>query len=391
MVEVAAVDAARTSGGGPVSLGLGEHLPDPISLPLRCLVRSSDQQPWHSESAHARHRSRHLWIAPWYSQPEGHFMTVAREPRGGDEPSGQTSNIRRLSLVRYAWLSVAASLATISLKAAAYWLTGSVGLLSDAVESLVNFVGAAMALAMLTIAARPADEDHQYGHTKAEYFASGAEGTLILIAAISIMVAAVSRLLNPQPLERLGYGVVVSALASLINLGVARVLLTVGKKHNSITLEADGQHLMTDVWTSAGVLGGLGAVTLTGWQLLDPILAIAVAANIVWSGYRLVQRTVHGLIDAALPTHERESIAKILEAYQRDGIKFHALRTRQAAARRFVSVHVLVPGDWSVQRGHQLLERIEADIRSKLRDVTVLTHLEPIDDPVSFSDMELDR
>jgi len=214
---------------------------------------------------------------------------------------------------------------------------------------------------------------------------------LILIAAISIMVAAVSRLVTPQPLEQLGSGLVVSAIASLINLGVARVLLSVGRKYNSITLEADGQHLMTDVWTSAGVIGGLGAVTLTGWQLLDPILAIAVAANIVWSGYKLVQRSVYGLIDTALPAHERESIAKLLEAYQRDGIEFHALRTRQAAARRFVSLHVLVPGDWTVQRGHQLLERIEADIRSKLCDVTVLTHLEPIEDPVSFSDMELDR
>ena len=297
----------------------------------------------------------------------------------------------RSSLIRYAWLSIAAAIATIALKGLAYWLTGSVGLLSDAVESLVNLVGAFVALAMLTVASRPADDDHHFGHGKAEYFSSGVEGTLILVAAISIAWAAVHRLISPKPLEQMGVGLAVSGVASLINFGVARVLLSVGKKHESITLEADARHLMTDVWTSIGVIAGLVAVTLTGWQRLDPIVAIAVALNIVWTGYQLVQRSVLGLLDTALPVNERQTISRILEKYEGEGIQFHALRTRQAAARRFVSVHVLVPGEWTVRDGHQLLERIEVDIRDALRDATVFTHLEPVEDSASFSDTGLDR
>lgn len=286
---------------------------------------------------------------------------------------------------------MAAAIGTIALKGLAYWLTGSVGLLSDAVESVVNLVGALVALAMLTVASRPADDDHHFGHGKAEYFSSGVEGTLILVAAISIAGAAVNRLISPQPLEQMGVGLAVSGVASLINLGVARVLLSVGKKHESITLEADARHLMTDVWTSLGVIAGLVAVTLTGWQRLDPIVAIAVALNIVWTGYQLVQRSVLGLLDTALPVNERQTIRRILEKYEGEGIQFHALRTRQAAARRFVSVHVLVPGAWTVRDGHQLLERIEVDIRDALRGATVFTHLEPVEDSASFSDTGLDR
>jgi cation diffusion facilitator family transporter len=318
-------------------------------------------------------------------------MTLTGKPENNSRNLDEPRGIGRAPLVRYAWLSVAASIATIALKSTAYFLTGSVGLLSDAIESLVNLIGAGIALAMLTIAARPADEDHPYGHTKAEYFSSGAEGMLILIAAVSIIVTAARRLLHPTSLDSLGPGLVVSALASLINFVVARVLIRAGRKRSSITLEADGQHLMTDVWTSVGVIVGLVAVTLTGWQRLDPILAIAVAVNIVWSGYRLVSRSVHGLIDTALPAAEREVILQALKSYETDGVLFHAVRTRQAATRRFVSMHVLVPGDWTVQRGHELLERIEADIRSKLCDVTVSTHIEPREDPVSMSDIGLDR
>ncbi len=318
-------------------------------------------------------------------------MSVNGKPESSSRALPEPPGSGNIPLVRYAWLSVGASIATIVLKSTAYFLTGSVGLLSDAIESLVNLIGAGIALAMLTIAARPADEDHPYGHTKAEYFSSGAEGMLILIAAISIMVTAVGRLVRPTPIESLGSGLVVSALASLINFTVARVLISAGRKRNSITLEADGQHLMTDVWTSAGVIVGLGAVSLTGWQRLDPLLAIAVAVNIVWSGYRLVCRSVHGLIDTALPSEERERIMQVLNSYERDGVLFHAVRTRQAATRRFVSMHVLVPGDWTVQQGHELLERIEADIRDKLCDATVSTHIEPREDPVSMSDVRLDR
>lgn len=299
--------------------------------------------------------------------------------------------MNRACLTRYAWLSIAAAIATIGLKSLAYWLTGSVGLMSDAIESVVNLVGATVALGMLTIAARPADEEHLYGHSKAEYISSGVEGTLILLAALSIGAAAIERLIHPQPLAQTGLGLVTCAVASAINFGVAWVLLGVGKRFNSITLEADAHHLFTDVWTSAGVISGVGAVALTGWERLDPLVALAVAANIVWSGYRLVSRSVAGLMDVALAAAEHQAILAIFAKYETDGIQFHALLTRQAAARRFVAVHVLVPGDWTVQRGHELLEHIESDIRAALPEVHILTHLEPAEDPVSMQDMGLDR
>jgi cation diffusion facilitator family transporter len=297
----------------------------------------------------------------------------------------------RSSLTRFAWLSVAAAVATIVLKTMAYFLTGSVGLLSDAIESGVNLVGALMALTMLTIAARPADESHAYGHSKAEYFSSGVEGTLILVAAGSIAFTAIKRLIAPQPLEQVGLGLAVSVIASLINLGVSLVLLRAAKQHESITLEANARHLMTDVWTSAGVLIGVGAVALTGWLRLDPIVALVVAANIVLSGLHIVRDSVKGLMDTALPAEEQIAIQQVLEPYQQNGIEFHALRTRQSGARRFTSIHVLVPGNWSVQRGHELVEQIEAEIRATLTNVTVFTHLEPLDDPVSWEDVSLDR
>jgi len=297
----------------------------------------------------------------------------------------------RASLKRFAWLSIAAALVTIALKVVAYLLTGSVGLLSDAVESLVNLVGAAMALAMLTVAARPADDDHAYGHGKAEYFSSGVEGTLILIAAISIAVAAVERLVHPRPLEQVGIGLGVSAAATGVNLVVARILLQAARRHHSVTLEANAQHLMTDVWTSAGVIVGVSAVALTGWLRLDPVVALMVAANIVWAGVKIVRESALGLMDTALPTHEREAVQAAVARHCCDGVEYHALRTRQSGARRFVSLHVLVPGDWTVHRGHHLLEQIEADIRQVVPYVTVLTHLESLDDPSSWDDLTLDR
>jgi cation diffusion facilitator family transporter len=303
-----------------------------------------------------------------------------------------TSNTtNRSSLTHFAWLSIAAAILTIALKAVAYLLTGSIGLLSDAMESVVNLVGALMALAMLTIAVRPADEDHAYGHSKAEYFSSGVEGTLILIAAVIIGIAAVQRLLAPKPLEQLGLGVGVSIVAALVNLFVARVLLRAGKHYHSITLEADAQHLMTDVWTSAGVLVGIGAVALTGWERLDPIVAFIVAGNIVWSGVRIVRKSVLGLMDTALPVEEQNAIQRVLERHSQTDVQYHALRTRQSGSRQFVSLHVIVPGIWTVQRGHQLLERIEADLRDVLPNVTVFTHLESLNDTASWDDVTLDR
>ncbi len=302
------------------------------------------------------------------------------------------SNLQnRSSLTRYAWLSIGAAVTTIALKTTAYFLTGSVGLLSDALESGVNLVGAMMALAMLTIAARPADEDHTYGHSKAEYFSSGVEGTLILIAAVSIVITAIPRLISPKPIEQLGLGLGISVAASLVNLIVARILLKAGKLHNSITLEADAQHLMTDVWTSVGVLAGVGLVALTGWERLDPIVAFIVAANIVWSGVHIVRKSALGLMDTALPIKEQAILKSILEKYTKNGVEYHALRTRESGSRQFVSFHVLVPGKWSVQRGHKLLESIEADVRRALPSATVFTHLESLNDPASWEDTNLDR
>ena len=295
------------------------------------------------------------------------------------------------NLTRFAWLSIGAAILTIALKTTAYWLTDSVGLLSDALESLVNLVAAIMALAMLTIAARPADEMHAFGYGKAEYFSSGLEGALILLAAASIAWTAVPRLFAPQPLDHVGIGLGISVLASAINFAVARVLMNAGKEYRSITLEADAHHLMTDVWTSAGVVLGVGAVALTGWVRLDPGVALIVAANILRIGWQLLGRSVRGLMDATLPSAERDAIKRVLNRYESQGIQYHAVRTRQAGTRAFISLHVLVPRDWTVQRGHDLLEQLERDIRSAVPGAQLFTHLEPQGDPAALEDIELDR
>ena len=297
----------------------------------------------------------------------------------------------RASLKRFAWLSLAAAFGTIVLKLWAWRMTGSVGLLSDAMESGVNVVGAVMALWMLTVAARPADDDHAYGHSKAEYFSSGVEGSLILLAAIAIAIASVERILSPQPLEQIGLGLVVSAAASAVNLAASIVLMRKSKEAHSITLEANAHHLMTDVWTSAGVIVGVGLVALTGWSVLDPLVAIAVAANIVWTGVKIVRDSVYGLMDTALVAGELADVKVVIARHQASGVQFHALRTRQSGARRFVSVHVLVPGQWTVHDGHALLEKIEADVRAVVPNCLIDTHLESLDDPSSWQDVGLDR
>ena len=295
------------------------------------------------------------------------------------------------SLTRYAWLSVAGALATIALKTVAWRLTGSVGLLSDALESLVNLVAALMALWMLWLAERPPDEEHAHGYSKAEYFSSGFEGGLIFLAAAAILWTAVPRLLAPEPLEQVGLGLAISVAASGINLGAAMLLRRAGQRHNSITLEADAHHLMTDVWTSIGVVVGIGAVALTGWERLDPIIAMAVAFNILWTGFALIRRSALGLLDRSLPPDRRARIQAVLSRHEAQGIAFHALRTREAAGRSFVTVHVLVPGAWTVQSGHDLAEVIEAEIRTVIPGASVTTHLEPSDDPASMLDEDLDR
>jgi cation diffusion facilitator family transporter len=294
-------------------------------------------------------------------------------------------------LPRFAWLSAFAAIATIALKTGAWGLTGSVGLLSDALESLVNLAGAVLAIVMLTVAARPEDDDHPYGHGKAEYFSSGVEGTLILIAALGIAVAAWQRLMAPRPLEQIGLGLAISVVAAIVNLCVALVLMRAGKKYGSVTLEANAHHLLTDVWTSVGVLAGVGAVALTGLQWLDPAVGLLVAANIVRTGLLIVHRSVHGLMDRALSTQEQDALRRALAPHIIEPVQVHALRSRVAGSRRFVSMHVLVPGAWSVQRGHELLELIEADIRRVIPNASVLTHLESLDDPASWDDVALDR
>ena len=298
----------------------------------------------------------------------------------------------RASLTRFAWLSIGAAFATIALKSGAYWLTDSVGLLSDAIESFVNLAGAVVALIMLTIAARPADEEHVYGHSKAEYFASVTEGILILGAAIGIIITAIQRLIAPRPLEQLGIGLAVSIIASVINFVVARVLLNAGKRRQSITLEADAHHLMTDVWTSLGVIGGVALAGFTNWNIIDPIVAVTVALNIIWTGFQLVRRSISGLMDEMLPEQELKLIEDVMTKYREKGVNFHALRTRQAAARRFVSVHVLVPGEWTVHDSHHIAEDFESDVRAALGGaITVFTHLEPEEDEISMDDIYLDR
>lgn len=296
-----------------------------------------------------------------------------------------------MPLTRYAWLSIAAAGVTIGLKTSAFFITGSIGLLSDALESLVNLAGAIMALVVLAIAARPPDEEHAYGHSKAEYFSSGAEGTMIVVAAVSIAAAALNRLLFPQPLQDLGLGLIISLAASAINLGVALVLGHAGRLHRSITLEANASHLMTDVWTSVAVIGGVGAVGLTGWQWLDPLVAIVMAASITRTGWLIVRRSILGLMDTALPPEDQQTIQEVLAPYRQQGLQFHALRTRQSGARRFVSMHVLVPGSWTVQQGHDWLEKLEANLRERLPAATIFTHLEPIEDPCSWEDTRLER
>jgi cation diffusion facilitator family transporter len=296
------------------------------------------------------------------------------------------------SLQRYAWLSIAAALATIALKTFAWRLTGSVGLLSDALESLINLAAALLALAMLRLAAAPPDEKHPYGRFKAEYVASGAEGALIVFAAISIVYSAVPRLADPQPIEAAWLGIALSAAATAINLGVGLALISAGRRRHSIALEADGHHLMTDVWTSVGVIAGVALVAATGWNLVDPLIAIAVAVHIVWTGAILMRRSFAGLLDAAIPVAERADVEKIFAEYRkRYGVEFHALLTRQAGARRFISFHLLVPDAWTVEHAHGLSEEIEERIRSLVPNAITLSHIEPISQPASYDDIKLER
>ncbi len=294
-------------------------------------------------------------------------------------------------MTRYAWLSVLAALVVLALKLGAWKLTGSVALLSDALETCTNLGGALMALLMLRLAAQPPDEEHAYGHSKAEYFSSGFEGMLIFLAAAVIVVQALPGLWRPHELQQPDIGLLIAAVATVINFGVARVLARAGAKHRSISLQADSRHLMADVWTTVGVIVGVGLAAFTGWLWLDSLVALAVAVNVLWEGYKLVQESAMGLMDAAWPESEQQVLHAVLDEFRAEGADFHAVRTRRSAARRFVNFHVLVPGGWTVKQGHDLVERVEQRLAERLPYVTAFTHLEPSDDPCSYGDEGLDR
>jgi cation diffusion facilitator family transporter len=300
--------------------------------------------------------------------------------------------MERENLSRYVWLSILAAVLTIALKATAYFFTGSIGLLSDALESVINLVAALIALFIIKIAAQPPDDDHAFGHDKAEYFSSGIEGMLIFFAAFGIFYSAVPRLFAPQPLEHIGIGLTITLIATLINLIVGLILMRAGRQHHSIVLEADGRHLLTDVWTSVGVVLGIVIVGSTGRFVLDPIIALMVALNILWTGFQLISRSALGLMDTAVSSETQAKIEKILDGYIKEKrIDYHALRTRQSGARKFISVHILVPDNWTVQKGHDLTEEIEDKIRQAIPESIVFTHLEPLEDPSSFYDLDLFR
>ena len=306
-------------------------------------------------------------------------------------PSTVSSQSTSPSLARYAWLSIGAAVFTFVFKLAAWHFTGSVSMLSDALESLANLAAAFFALASLTIAARPADEDHAYGHSKAEYFASGVEGGLIIAAAAGIGWAAVNRLFQPVELTGVGAGLAVSTVASLVNFAVARILFRTAKAHRSPALEADAKHLMTDVWTSVATLAAVLVTHFTGWTRLDPVFGLLLAFHIVMTGVRLVHQSALGLMDTAVPAADLALIKEHLDSLSAEGLQYHALRTRQAGTRCFMSFHLLVPGAWSVQQAHDRAEALEHAMRSAVPRLNIVTHIEPIEDPLSHEDVRLDR
>src|SRR3954452_14429223 len=291
------------------------------------------------------------------------------------------------TLVRFMLLSIAAAIVTIALKFAAAAITGSVGLLSDAIESVVNLVAAIVALWAIKVAVRPPDLEHHFGHGKAEYLSAAFEGTMILVAAIAIIWTAIGRLRDPQPLEEAGIGLALSTIASLINLAVGVALVRAGRRHRSITLIADGRHLLTDVVTSAGVLLGIALVAIFDWPTLDPLVALVVGVNVLWTGYGLLARSVSGILDAALPDAEQAAVQDVIARWRRDtGLDFHALRTREAGRQRFVYMHILVPDEWTVKHAHDVTEQVKADIATVLPGAVTFAHTEPIDDPASYDD-----
>ncbi len=300
--------------------------------------------------------------------------------------------MKQTSLAKFLYLSVAAAIVTILLKFYAYHVTGSMGFLSDALESFVNLFAALFALIMLKVSQKPADDGHVFGHSKAEYFSSATEGALILLAAFSIIRTAIPRIVEPAPIENINTGLLFSLLASMVNLVVGFTLIKNGKKSKSLVLEADGRHLMTDVWTSVGVIVGILLVKFTGWLIIDPIIAILVALNIIYAGYKLISRSASGLMDATIPAEDLEKVILYLDSLKVNEIEYHSLLTRVAGQRKFISMHLLVPGEWSVKEGHDWADKVEETIIGLFDEpVTVSTHIEPVDDPASMEDIGIDR
>lgn len=300
--------------------------------------------------------------------------------------------MKQTPLSKFLYLSIAAAVVTILLKFYAYHVTGSVGFMSDALESFVNLFAAVFGLVMLNISQKPADEGHEFGHSKAEYFSSAMEGALILIAALSIIRSAIPRIIEPKPLENLNTGLLFSLLASVVNLVVGLTLIKNGKEKRSLLLEADGRHLMTDVWTSAGVIAGIVIVKFTGWLIIDPVIAILVALNIIYTGYKLIGRSASGLMDATIPEEDLRKIRVYLDSLQEKQIEYHSLMTRTAGQRKFISLHLLVPGEWTVKQGHDCADDVEETIIGLFDEpVTVSTHIEPVGDPSSMKDIGIVR
>jgi cation diffusion facilitator family transporter len=286
----------------------------------------------------------------------------------------------------YLKLSVLVALATIALKTGAWWLTDSVGLLSDALESVVNLAGAIFALAMVTMAQQPPDEEHPYGHHKAEYFSSGFEGVLILVAALAILWAAVDRFLHPQPLAQLGLGLALSVISSVLNGVLAWAMLRKAREHRSMALEGDARHLFTDVWTSVGVVGGLIAVHFTGWLWLDPLLAAAVALNILRESVSLVRRSFDGLMDHALEPEVQARIQATLDGFRHEAIRFDHVATRRAGQRRFVDLHMHMPPSWSLGRAAAVRTSVEQALMSAVPGLRATIQLLPMDVEAHFDD-----
>ena len=302
--------------------------------------------------------------------------------KGMKTVANSVENNEQKLLERFMWLSIAAAVLTIVLKVTAAWVTGSVGFLSDAIESGINLIAAAVGLWALKLSAKPADANHHFGHARAEYFSAQVEGSLILLASVAIIYTAVDRLINPVPVEQLGIGLAFSVAAMVLNGAVGVLLIRAGKKYRSTTLDADGHHVLTDVWTTVGVIVGMALVWLTGWQPLDPIVALIVGANIMFTGYKLLKGAIQGLLAESLPKEENQIVYAYLDEYAAaNGVEFTSVRTTAAGRERMVNLVMQVPGDWTVARAHDRADEVEVGVAEALGGAETIVHVEPLGHP----------